>query len=217
MSGLLSLIFLLAGAVISSQVQFKPEIPQTPTSTTKQQSSTVPQKKRQRRRPARTRKVQTNTPRSDSTELPPSPVKTAMPTPSPRPVQKRRPYNPEEHPPEKSATPQNVEAQFTCISADVDLDSPVLLETTESGKRGTAKKVTVRTRLVQLQARCEQGRIVDGKGKQIYIYSLIGCWGNPPEDYLDLLSRQAAEIEQLKKKYTVVQIPCGGGDPRLIN
>jgi hypothetical protein len=72
--------------------------------------------------------------------------------------------------------------------------------------------------LVKLQARCVQGKLIGAKRKQIYIHRLIGCWGNPPEDYLEQLNRQAADIEQLKKKYILIQIPCGGNvDPRLIN
>ncbi len=69
-------------------------------------------------------------------------------------------------------------------------------------------KVTVKMRLVQLKARCKRGMLVDGKGKQIYFYTLIGCWGNPPADYLDLLEHQAQEIQRLKKRYTVIQISC---------
>jgi len=37
---------------------------------------------------------------------------------------------------------------------------------------------------------------------------LIGCWGNPPEDYMEQLERQRLEIKRLKEKYTVVEISC---------
>ena len=37
---------------------------------------------------------------------------------------------------------------------------------------------------------------------------LIGCWGNPPEDYQAQLERQERELKQLKEKYVLIQIPC---------
>lgn len=98
------------------------------------------------------------------------------------------------------------------------LDSFVMIESSESNPRAAARKITVRMRLVQLKARCKRGKLVDGKGKEIYFYTLIGCWGNPPADYLDLLKQQAREIVRLKKKYTVIQIPCAQSvDPRSIS
>jgi hypothetical protein len=163
--------------------------------------------------------VHANAGEFDSSAAPPASRPTPVPTPSPRPRQKRRPYNREEHPPEKSPSSREAsDDRFNCISPEINLDEAVLVETTKSAGSMIAKTETVRDRLVKLQARCVQGKLTGARRKQIYIHRLIGCWGNPPEDYLEQLNRQAADIEQLKKKYILIQIPCGGNvDPRLIN
>ncbi|PYS38228.1 MAG: hypothetical protein DMF71_17165 [Acidobacteria bacterium] len=67
-------------------------------------------------------------------------------------------------------------------------------------KRGRA--VTVKQLLIDLEIR---------------FYRLIGCWGNPPADYQEMLERQNNELNSLKKKYLVIEIPCQTGDPRRIS
>jgi hypothetical protein len=71
--------------------------------------------------------------------------------------------------------------------------------------------------LTKLRARCKQGKLVDGTGREIYFYRLAGCWGNPPEDYQEVLEKQRNEIVRLKKKYTVIEISCNQDDPRKIS
>jgi len=105
----------------------------------------------------------------------------------------------------------------SCVPNDVDLNSVVLNEVQSTTSKPAAKEITVRQRLTQLKARCKKGKLVDGKGKPIYLYTLVGCWGNPPQDYLEILKNQEEEIQRLKKKYTVIQISCAQGDPRLIS
>jgi hypothetical protein len=100
-----------------------------------------------------------------------------------------------------------------CLPAEIDPGSIVVVETT----RGGTARVSLKTRLTQLKARCKKGKLYAG-GRQIYFYNLIGCWGNPPDDYQEQLRRQAAELQRLKKKYTVIQIACDGSvDPRRIS
>ena len=103
-----------------------------------------------------------------------------------------------------------------CVPNDVDLSSIVVAEAPPANSKQVAQ-TTVKQRLTQLKARCKKGKLVDGKGKPIYLYALVGCWGNPPEDYQEILTRQEQEIQRLKKKYTVIQISCAQGDPRLIS
>lgn len=92
-----------------------------------------------------------------------------------------------------------------CLPEDVKLDEVVSIE-------GEATKpVTVRQKLTELKARCKSGKLVDGKGKPIQFVHLIGCWGNPPEDYEEQIERQRAEIKRLKTKFTVVEISCAQG------
>jgi hypothetical protein len=79
-------------------------------------------------------------------------------------------------------------------------------------------RLTVEAKLIELQARCEDSRLVDGDGKEIRFYRLIGCWGNPPADYREILARQRTELEGLKARYTVIEMTCGRGrDIRRIN
>jgi hypothetical protein len=136
-----------------------------------------------------------------------------IPTPSPTP-RKRRPYDPELQPPEKTTTAVSAaDARIsTCFPPGIDLDARVA-DTTLSPKQN----LTVSMRLKQLKARCQKGKLVDRKGRQIRFYNLIGCWGNPPADYEEMLQNQTREIEQLEKRYTVIQIPCAQSDPSSIN
>ena len=79
-----------------------------------------------------------------------------------------------------------------------------------------AKQITVRETLVRLKARCKRGKLVTGSGREIRFYRLIGCWGNPPADYQEQFAQQSRELRRLKKKYTVIEIPCAQMDPRQI-
>jgi len=76
------------------------------------------------------------------------------------------------------------------------------------------KAITVGETLVRLKAHCEKGKLIDGSGKQIYFFRLKGCWGNPPNDYQEILERQNAELIKLRKRYTVIEMTCNpSGEP----
>ncbi len=79
--------------------------------------------------------------------------------------------------------------------------------TSKPGKSNT-EKITVKDKLDKMQARCAQGKLVDGKGRQIRFYFVQGCWGSPPDDYLEIQERQIKEMERLKKRYTVIEMTC---------
>jgi len=102
-----------------------------------------------------------------------------------------------------------------CLPADVNLEevvsAPQLKSTTTASKR-----VTVREKLSRLKAHCKKGKLITGTGREIRFFRLAGCWGNPPDDYQEQLARQNQELQRLKKKYTVVEIPCAQIDPRQI-
>jgi hypothetical protein len=49
---------------------------------------------------------------------------------------------------------------------------------------------------------------VDARGRQIQFYRLTGCWGNPPENYQEILDNQQRELAQLRKRFRVVEISC---------
>jgi len=105
-----------------------------------------------------------------------------------------------------------------CLPPDIDLDRTVVVEQPKVSKEGSETRMTVRTRLARLRARCKNGKLLSSTGSEIRFVALLGCWGNPPENYQEMLTDQAREIARLRKKYIVIQIPCGGNaDPRLIN
>lgn len=106
-----------------------------------------------------------------------------------------------------------------CLPDEIKPDMVVTLESNhETTPTAKPKPVTVRQRLLQLKAHCKDGKLLDGQGMEIRFVQLIGCWGNPPEDYQEQLNHQQDEIKRLKEKYTVVQISCAQyRDMKVIN
>jgi hypothetical protein len=86
-----------------------------------------------------------------------------------------------------------------CLPAGIALSDPVDPQT------------TVGQRLVDLQARCDHGTLVDASGTAIRFYRVVGCWGNPPADYLEILERQRRELQALRTQSIVVEISCASG------
>jgi hypothetical protein len=103
-----------------------------------------------------------------------------------------------------------------CVPIETTLEEVVSTTKSKAGTGAVTRNVTVKETLKQLKARCRKGKLVDGAGREIRFYRLIGCWGNPPDDYQEQLARQNEELQRLKKKYTVVEIPCAQMDPRQI-
>jgi hypothetical protein len=93
-----------------------------------------------------------------------------------------------------------------CLPTDVDADEVISSEPAVKGRPG--KQITVKSRLNQLAARCVGNRLVDSKGKQIHFYRLTGCWGNPPENYEEILDNQQKELARLRRRYRVIEISC---------
>ena len=76
--------------------------------------------------------------------------------------------------------------------------------------------ITVAQELTRLKAHCKKGKLVDGSQRQIYFFRLVGCWGNPPENYEEILQQQNRELMKLKKRYTVIEMTCNHS-PELIS
>jgi len=74
------------------------------------------------------------------------------------------------------------------------------------GKAGNV--ITVERKLAELKAHCKRGKLVDGSGRQIYFFPMTGCWGNPPENYQEILDEQSRKLAQLRKRYTVIEMTC---------
>ena len=95
----------------------------------------------------------------------------------------------------------------SCLPEGVKLSSEIL-EQSDGSTSARGRPKTVASKLAQLRARCKNRKLVSRNGKEIRIVQLIGCWGNPPEDYQEQMNRQRRDIEELRKKYVVIQIPC---------
>ena len=92
-----------------------------------------------------------------------------------------------------------------CLPAGITLSDVV--EAKMDGKAGEA--VTVAQKLAQVKATCSSAnKLVDGAGREIVFYQLKGCWGNPPDNYEEILAQQGKELEELKKEHTVIEMTC---------
>jgi hypothetical protein len=74
-------------------------------------------------------------------------------------------------------------------------------------KRGN-QVITVKDKLIEVKARCKKGKLIDGSGREIRFLRLTGCWGNPPENYQEILAKQNTELIRLRKRYTVIEMTC---------
>lgn len=72
--------------------------------------------------------------------------------------------------------------------------------------KGT-QNITVEKKLVEMKARCRNGRLVDAKRREIRFFH-PSCWGNPPPDYLEIRQRENEEVAELKKHYAVIEFRC---------
>jgi hypothetical protein len=99
-------------------------------------------------------------------------------------------------------------ANSNCLPAGIESNEVVSAQVARPGKGGGVVTVTVAQKLRELKAHCRKGKLVDSKGKEIRFYRLIGCWGNPPEDYQGQLDRQAKELATLRKRYRVIEMTC---------
>jgi len=99
---------------------------------------------------------------------------------------------------------------FPCLPPERKLSDIVSAEMTgrDASGRYSVKTTIIKDRLIQLKAHCKNGKLVDGKSRQIYFYQLTGCWGAPPTDYREIMQKQRREIENLKKSYTVIELTC---------
>lgn len=100
-------------------------------------------------------------------------------------------------------------ATYDCLPKEIKPETVVSVtrKQTAAGADQVVRE-TVKERLDRLNARCEAGKLVGEDKKEIRFYKLQDCWGNPPSDYREILDRQQGELEELKKKYTVIEITC---------
>ena len=91
--------------------------------------------------------------------------------------------------------------KFSCLPKDVRADEVVSYD--DKGK----SSLTVKKKLIELKARCRKGKLVDAEGCEIRFFR-ISCWGNPPEDYLEIQKREGEELAELEKHYSVIVFGC---------
>lgn len=102
-----------------------------------------------------------------------------------------------------TAGPTTVKA---CLPKGIKRSDVVSTELMVSG--GVPRKITVAQKLAELKASCKRGKLVDAAGKEIRFYRLEGCWGNPPEDYQEILRKQSEDLASLRERYTVIEMTC---------
>ncbi len=101
-----------------------------------------------------------------------------------------------------------VQQYESCLPDGVAATDIVSVEQVKSGVASKMRQITVATKLKQLRARCRRGKLVDATGREIRFYQLKDCWGNPPEGYEEILAQQAKELEDLRKRYHVIEMTC---------
>ena len=92
-------------------------------------------------------------------------------------------------------------SKFDCLPKDVQLNDVVASTGTKKGN------ATVEKTLIQKKAQCRKGKLVDAKRREIRFFR-PSCWGNPPVDYLEIQQRENAELQKLKRTYTVIVFGC---------
>src|SRR2546428_9667420 len=104
-----------------------------------------------------------------------------------------------------------------CLPTDVKAPDVVSTRVVRArdGSKEEIQKVTVDETLKQMKAKCKRGKLVDASGKEIYFYRLRGCWGNPPADYQEILSQQQRELENLRKRYRVIEMTCNASGMQI--
>ena len=78
-------------------------------------------------------------------------------------------------------------------------------------RKGSDEHVTIKDKLIEIKARCKDGKLLDGKGKEIKFFK-FSCFGNPPIDYDEIMQKEREEFDKLQKDYTVIVVEC---DPRI--
>ena len=115
-----------------------------------------------------------------------------------------------------STQPSTASNTDGCLPADIQPADVVSVQAVPSGpNRAEVKTITVARKLKELRARCRKHKLVDARGREIRIYRLLGCWGNPPEDYQEQLARQSKELARLRKRYRVIEVQCIPSGPQI--
>ena len=89
------------------------------------------------------------------------------------------------------------------LPADVKLDT--VASCGDMGKN----KIIVEQELARVGAFIStDGKLRSRSGREIYFHHMIGCWGNPPGNYMQLWEEENRTLERLRQQYTVITLTC---------
>jgi hypothetical protein len=111
---------------------------------------------------------------------------------------------PASSPPSNAASNEQA-ARFDCLPDDITLKDVVTYGFEAD------KNVTVHDKLIEMKAKCKNGKLVDSHHREVRFFRLE-CWGNPPADYKERQQQQQERLKELEKKYTVIVMGC---NPRM--
>ena len=115
-----------------------------------------------------------------------------------------------------SPAPNCAVSNTSCLPAGIQSTAVVSTQVARPGIHGKVVTVNVADKLKEFKARCRKHKLVDSRGREIRFYQLVGCWGNPPDDYQQQLERQTKELAQLRKRYSVIEMTCNSsGEDRM--
>lgn len=103
---------------------------------------------------------------------------------------------------------ESQDALSRCLPAGIKLDDVVGTTMVGYVRPENSVRTTVAQALGGLGAVCRDDKLMDTTGREIYFYHRVGCWGNPPQNYGEILQKQQDELDRLKKQYTVVEVTC---------
>jgi hypothetical protein len=93
-------------------------------------------------------------------------------------------------------------SQFPCLPEGFQLE-----DTISASPKASMQPLTIKDKLLEFKAHCKRGKLVDGKGKEIRFFKFT-CFGNPPDNYQEIVQKESQALADLQKRYKVLIIPC---------
>jgi hypothetical protein len=95
--------------------------------------------------------------------------------------------------------------EFPCLPPNIKPADIVSAE--RVGSPPKIIKVTVKEKLIELNAQCKGGKLLDNKGREIRFYR-SHCFGAPTAYAMETMRREKEELKALREKYTVIEMTC---------
>jgi hypothetical protein len=99
-------------------------------------------------------------------------------------------------------------SRFDCLPGEFKLTDIVSYR---EKRKESDENITIEATLINLKAECREGKLLDGKGREIRFFK-FACYGNPPIDYEEIAQKEREEFNKLQKEYTVIVLEC---DPHV--